>query len=125
MSKRVLILDDDRTQVPGLKTWFAKFQHGYDYDVIGAATPSETVAALTQGRPDLVILEPETDGFDSLEIVSKLRRHDKTIPIIAASKGTKREIVDAVFKLGLFAYIPKPVDYVPLEHLVAMACRPA
>jgi len=28
------------------------------------------------------------------------------------------------FRLGLFAYIPKPVDYVCLEHLVAMACRP-
>ena len=32
-------------------------------------------------------------------------------------------VVDAVFRLGCFAYIPKPVDYVSLEHLVAMACR--
>jgi PleD family two-component response regulator len=85
MSKRVLILDDDRAQVPGLKGWFARFQHGYDYDVVAAATASETVTALTHGRPDLIIVEPETDGF---------------------------------------AYIPKPVDYIPLEHLVAMACRP-
>lgn len=77
MSKRVLILDDDRAQVPGLKGWFARFQHGYDYDVVAAATASETVTALTQGRPDLIIVEPETDGFDSLEIVSKLRQHDR------------------------------------------------
>jgi PleD family two-component response regulator len=124
ISKRVLILDDDRAQVPGLTGWFARFQHGYAYDVVAAATASETVTALTQGRPDLVIVEPETDGFNSLEIVSKLRQHDKTIPIIAASRSTNRAVVDATFKLGLFAYIPKPVDYVPLEHLVAMACRP-
>src|SRR6266850_158195 len=124
MSKRVLILDDDRAQVPGLRSWFARFQHGCEYDVVAAATASETVTALTQGRPDLVIVEPETDGFNSLEIVSKLRQHDNTIPIIAASRSTNRAVVDAIFKLELFAYIPKPVDYVPLEHLVAMACRP-
>jgi PleD family two-component response regulator len=124
-SKRVLILDDDRGQVPRLRDCFARFHHGCQYDVVAAATASETVTALTEGRPDLIIIEPETDGFDSLEIVSKLRRHDQTIPIIAASRGTKRAVVDAIFRLGLFAYIPKPIDYLPLEHLVAMACRVA
>jgi len=123
-SKRVLVLDDDRAQAPGLKEWFKRFQHGYDYEVIGAATASETMKALSAGRPDLVIVEPETAGFDCLDIVSKLRRHDEKIPIIAASKSRKREVVEAIFKLGLFAYIPKPIDFVPLEHLVAMACVP-
>jgi len=122
-SKRVLVLDDDRAQGPRLRDCFVRFHHGCEYDVIAAATASETMTALTKGRPDLIIIEPETDGFDSLEILAKLRRHDQTIPIIAASRGTKRELVDAIFRLGLFAYIPKPVDYAPLEHLVAMACR--
>lgn len=123
-SKRVLVLDDDRAQAPRLKDWFKRFQHGYDYEVVAAATAPETMKALTLGPPDLVIVEPETDGFDSLDIVGKLRRHDQKIPIIAASKGTKREVAEAIFKLGLFAYIPKPLDYVPLEHLVAMAVIP-
>jgi DNA-binding NtrC family response regulator len=121
-SKRVLILDDDRAQGPGLKDLFKRFQHGYDYEVVSAATASETMSALAAGRPDLVIVEPETDSFDSLDIVSKLRRHDQKIPIIAASKGKKREVAEAIFRLGVFAYIPKPVDFVPLEHVVAMAC---
>jgi DNA-binding NtrC family response regulator len=120
-SKRVLVLDDDPAQAPNLNAFFRRFQHGYDYEVITAATASETMKALTAGRPDLVIVEPETASFDCVDIVSKLRRHDQKIPIIAASKGTRREAVEAIFKLGLFAYIPKPLDFVPLEHLVAMA----
>lgn len=124
-SKRVLILDDDRAQAPGLKGWFARFQHGYEYNVVAAASAAETVTALTEGRPDLVIFEPETDSFNSLEIIRKLRQHDRTIPIIAASKGTNRAAADSIWKLGVFAYIPKPVDYAPLEHLVAMACTAA
>jgi CheY-like chemotaxis protein len=91
--------------------------------VVAATSASEIVTALTKGRPDLIILEPETEGFDTLSMVTKLRQHDTTIPIIAASTGKKRAAVEAIFRLGLFAYIPKPVDFVPLEHLVAMACR--
>jgi len=124
-SKRILILDDDRAQTPRFTDWFKRFQHGCDYEVVTAATASETVSALAAGRPDLVIVEPETDSFDCLDIVSKLRRHDQKIPIIAASKGTKREVVEAIFRLGLFAYMPKPLDFIPLEHLVAMACTAA
>ena len=120
-SKRVLVLDDDRAQAPGLKDWFKRFQHGYDYEVVTAATASETMSALTAGRPDLVIVEPEAARFDSLDIVSKLRRHDQKIPIIAASKGQNRAVAEATFRVGLFAYIPKPLDFVLLEHLVAMA----
>jgi DNA-binding NtrC family response regulator len=120
-SKRVLILDDDRAQAPGLKDWFKRFQHGYDYEVVTAASASETMSALNAGRPDLVIVEPEAASFDSLDIVSKLRRHDQNIPIIAVSKGQNRAVAEATFRLGLFAYIPKPLDFVPLEHLVAMA----
>ena len=121
-SKRVLILDNDRAQVPRLKDCFERFHHGCQYDVVAATSASETFAALTQGRPDLIIIEPETDGFDSISIVSKLRQHDRSIPIIAASKGTKREMVETIFSLGLFAYVPKPVDFAPFEHIVAMAC---
>ena len=124
-SKRVLVLDDDRAQAPRLQDCFKRFQHGYDYEVVAAATASETFSALTQGRPDLVIVEPETGTFNSLEILTKLRRHDQKIPIIAASKSKNRAVVEAFFQLGLFAYIPKPIDFVPLEHIVAMACTGA
>jgi DNA-binding NtrC family response regulator len=123
--KRVLILDDDGAQAPRFKDMFKRFQHGYDYEVVAAATASETFAALTQGPPDLVIVEPETGTFNSLDILTKLRRHDQKIPIIAASKSKNRAVVEAFFQLGLFAFIPKPLDFVPLEHIVAMACTGA
>ncbi len=118
----MLVLDNDQVQVPRLKDCFARFHHGCEYDVVAATSASETLTAFAKGRPDLIIIEPETDGFDWISIVSKLRQHDGTIPIIAASKGTKREAVDAIFRLGLFAYVPKPVDFAPFEHIVAMAC---
>lgn len=121
-SKRVLILDDDRALAPRLKDCFDRFHHGCEYDVVAASSASETVSALTKGRPDLIILEPEVDGFDALSMVTKLRQHDRTIPIIAASKGTKRASAEAIFSLGVFAYMPKPVDFTSLEHIVAMAC---
>ena len=122
-SKRVLILDDDRAQLPRLRQCFERFQHGCSYNVVAATSASETLTALTGGRPDLIILEPEMEGFDTLSMVTKLRAHGNAIPVIAASKGTNREAIEAIFRLGLFAYVPKPVDFAPFEHLVAIACE--
>jgi CheY-like chemotaxis protein len=122
-SKRVLILDDDRAQLPRLQQCFERFQHGYRYDVVAASSASETLSALTEGRPDLIILEPEMEAFDTLSMLTKLRQLGNAIPVIAASRGTKREAVEAIFRLGLFAYVPKPVDFAPFEHLVAIACE--
>jgi CheY-like chemotaxis protein len=121
-SRRVLILDDDLAQVPRLQECFARFHHGCTYNVVAATSASETLSALTEGPPDLIILEPEMEGFDTLSMVTKLRQHGNAIPVVAASKGTKREAVEAIFRLGLFAYVPKPFEHRTLEHIVAMAC---
>ena len=118
----MLILDNDLAQGPRLKDCFDRFHHGCEYDVVAATSAAETVTALTKGRPDLIILEPEMDEFDALSMVTKLRQHDRAMPIIAASKGTKRASAEAIFRLGVFAYMPKPVDFTSLEHIVAMAC---
>ena len=37
-------------------------------------------------------------------------------------KGTKRASAEAIFSLGVFAYMPKPVDFTMPEHIVTMAC---
>ena len=124
-SKRVLILDNDGAQVPRLIDCFGRFRHGCQYDVVAATSAAETVTAFTKGRPDLIIVEPETDGFDVLSMVGKLRQHDRAVPIIATSRGTRRAAAEAVLGLGVFAYMPKPVDFTSLEHLVAMACESA
>jgi DNA-binding NtrC family response regulator len=121
----VLILDDDGAQGARLKDCFARFHHGCTYEVIAATSTSETLAALRKGRPDLIILEPEMVKFDALSMVTKLRKHESGIPLIAVSKGTKRATTEAIFGLGLFAYMPKPVDLVSFEHIVAMACQSA
>ena len=63
------------------------------------------------------------EAFETLSMLTKLRQLGNAIPVIAASRGTKREAVEAIFRLGLFAYVPKPVDFAPFEHLVAIACE--
>jgi len=56
-------------------------------------------------------------------MASKLRQLDSAIPIIAASNGTPRTDIEAIFRRRPFAYIPKPVDFASLEHFIAMACQ--
>src|SRR5438093_12641100 len=98
-SKRVLILDNDQAQIPRLKDCFARFHHGCQYDVVAATSASETVAALTQGRPDLIIPEPERGGVDSFPIVSKPRQHGRPNPILSAGRGPKPATTQTILQV--------------------------
>lgn len=122
LQKRVLILDDERAQVRALKGHFARFQHGHRYELTSASTTAEAIEALKAGRPDLIIVEPEMESLDALQMLTALRQHDGSIPVIALSRGKRSTAAEAVFRLGVLAYVPKPCDYSQLEHLVALAC---
>ena len=75
-------------------------------------------------RPDVTdrLGRFERDPSGSYNIYDRNGERIKARSLRRAQARSVR-VVDAVFRLGCFAYIPKPVDYVSLEHLVAMACR--
>jgi len=57
-SQRVLILDD-RAGIGALSQFFERFQHGRHYEVLTASNPAEAISTLKQGRPDLIVLDPQ------------------------------------------------------------------
>ena len=99
-----LAAQDSRVPVPRERLW---------------SIPSDGIA-----RPDVTdrLGRFERDPSGSYNIYDRNGERIKARSLRRAQARSVR-VVDAVFRLGCFAYIPKPVDYVSLEHLVAMACR--
>ena len=119
-SKRVLILDD-QTEVGALSMFFGQFEHGRPYEVMGASNRAEAVSALSRGRPDLIVLDPQMKELDGLQLLKQLRVIDQTIPVIVVTGKQKTHEAVEVLKSGVFAYVPKPCDFTKLEHLVGLA----
>ena len=96
--------------------------------VLGAADSVEAEILISQGRPDLIVMDMGLPGKDGYEFTRELRARDSTrsVPIIAltafAMKGDRRKAIDA----GCTEYLTKPIERVTLVDSVktVLAARP-
>ncbi len=82
------------------------------YAVAGAASGPEALAALEEGRFDLVLLDVMMPEMDGLEVLRRIRARFGVgeLPVVMASAlGDSRNLVDAL-RLGANDYVIKPLD---------------
>lgn len=86
---------------------------GYEVELIGRLEKlHETVQRYS---PDVVVLDLEIEGRNSLEAVPELRRLQPQLPIIFASSHTNGKEIVACLNWGDTDYIKKPYD---VEELI-------
>jgi len=114
---RILIVDDEHDLLDMLTAYFLASK----YDVDTATNGVEALAAVSQQRPDVVLLDihmPEMNGIDALREIMKV---DQSIGVIMVTGNTQLSITVEAIRNGAFGYIPKPFDFRYLDHLIA-AC---
>lgn len=134
MSKKILIVDDDRDLVASL----AQVLRGNGYEVAAAYSGADGLKALLAGRPDLVILdvmmETDTAGFEAADVIRSRRetsryREFRDVPIIILTAidqvTNSRFSMDQAdsFLPGTNEFLTKPVDLDELLGKVASALR--
>jgi CheY-like chemotaxis protein len=97
-----------------------KFEHGNVYAIATASNGAEAAQALRGGRPDLILIDPQMKGVDGLALLKQVRALDRSIPVIVVTNRQAKTVAAEVLQLGAFAYVPKPCDYLQLEHLVGL-----
>jgi two-component system response regulator PilR (NtrC family) len=120
-TKRILIADDDRTVREILLEFFRAFKHGHAYDIVTAPDGSEAMGALRQGKFDLVLLDMGMPRMSGLDVLAHMRRDAIRVPVLMLTGNKNTHAAAEALRGGVFAYIPKPVDLLHLDHLVALA----
>lgn len=103
-STRILIVDDEAAQMKALCDTLR--DHGYE--TVGFATGRAALAALHEGKFDLLLADlmmPEMDGIGLLQ--AALRAEPNLVGIIMTGEGTIATAVEAM-KVGALDYILKP-----------------
>jgi len=103
--KGILIVDDEKSNIIAL-THFLKD----DYSVFVTRDSRDTQEMAEDYKPDIILLDilmPEMDGY---EVITALKRSDKTkdIPVLFISGLTSKEAMDKGLSLGAVDYIKKP-----------------
>lgn len=104
---KILIVEDEELICWSLKQ---SFERDGDYNVNCSYTGCDAFQKLAEDEYDLVITDlrlPDVDGFG---IVQKIRKLQKSIPVIVISAHLSAPIIDDIKKQGAFSCINKPFD---------------
>lgn len=104
MKKKILIIEDEKELINGLKLNL----NLEGYDVIWALDGEEGLNKALKEAPDLILLDIMLPKKDGLDVCRDLRQQNVTIPIIMLT--AKGEEVDRVvgLEIGADDYITKP-----------------
>src|SRR5688572_5233678 len=111
LSGRILVADDYADILIALKMLFA----AQDYQVVSASDPKSVLAALQSRTFDLVLMDlnytrDTTGGAEGLELVSRIRSLDRTIPLLVMTAWGNIEIAVEAMQRGASDFVQKPWD---------------
>jgi DNA-binding response OmpR family regulator len=114
--KRVLFIEDD----PDIGTIVQEFLAAY-YSVEVIPDGGTGLASITAARPDVLLLDINMPGMNGLEVLRHVRGIDPTIPVIMVSATGDDFAIATALMRGAFAYVPKPINWDYLLHLISAA----
>ena len=116
---RVLVVDDE----PNIADVISIALRYNEYEVVTAATGREALTAVSDSRPDLIVLDvmlPDVDGF---EVAKRLRdRADETPIVFLTAKDTTEDKIRGL-TLGGDDYVTKPFSVEELLARIATVLR--
>jgi len=122
----IMVIDDNDF----MRETVATMLRDIGFQVISEAQDgNDALRQLEQGLPGLIICDVNMKPMDGLDFVAALRQHPAPgatdIPVIFLTVHTEAPIVKRAVKLGVEAYVIKPVQRKQLEARVLTALENA
>jgi two-component system KDP operon response regulator KdpE len=101
--QRVLVVDDENA----IRRYLHTALSAQGFSVYEAVNGQETIAAVLENRPDIIILDLGLPDFDGIEVTRRLREWSQT-PIIILSVREAEQDKIAALDAGADDYLTKP-----------------
>lgn len=106
IKKKVLVVDDEPDFLDLVK-W--RLQSN-EYDVITAASGNDALRMVKSDKPDVVLLDIFMPGIDGLEVLGRIRKIDKDLPVFIVTAFSSNERMALANKLNASGFIVKTSD---------------
>ncbi len=117
-NKKILIADDDKTNLHILTSIFKQ----YNIEVITKENGKEVLQYLDKDQNiDLIILDsimPVMDGYETIKEIRKDSRFNATPIVIHSSFSMIEGRMEKIFELGFDSFLPKPFNKNDIESLL-------
>jgi|SRR5262245_42939108 len=118
---RILVVDDNETN----RDIIATRLHAHGYETLQAADGEQALAAVSEHRPDLVLLDVMMPNLDGIEACRRLKSDSSSefLPVILVTAKTDSKDVVAGLDAGADEYLTKPIDQAALVARVRSVLR--
>ena len=113
----VLVIDDDRATLHLMRQTFR--DTGVTLET--ARSAGEGLDMITEGFPDLVLLDVMLPDISGLEAFQTIKRLDPRLPVIFITAGGTSDTAIEAVKVGAYDYLLKPLDMERVRELVQQA----
>lgn len=113
----VMIVDDQRTTRAVLRGFLERSGHVIMRE---ASTGAETLAALQECRPDVVLLDVELPDMSGIEVARQIML-STPVPVVMISAHEEEDLVLQATQAGIHAYLAKPIDGRDLQRALIIA----
>ncbi len=117
MHRQILIVEDE----PELRSNLSEVLKENGFIVRTANDGVEAIAALTQARADLVLMDVNMPRMSGLECLKKIKEIDPSILVILMTAYSNLEDAVKAVKDGAFNYLAKPVKHAALVEMLGRA----
>ncbi|HEY5339605.1 MAG TPA: response regulator [Candidatus Aquilonibacter sp.] len=117
MRPLILIVDD----TPLARTTLRRTLEPRGYHVVEAGSTEDAIRVYREEWPDVVTMDMLMDGLNGIVAIQALKRIDHKATIIVCSATSDQSFVAGAAKLGVEAYLNKPVDPERLLEAIAKA----
>ncbi len=116
-SARILVVDDD-AEIRGMLEQFIAMQ---GHEARSVADGAAALAALADGRPDVVLLDIQMPEVDGIEILRAIHQAAPDVKVIMMSGAADVELAQATLAHGAFDFVPKPFHMESLAQSLQVA----
>jgi class 3 adenylate cyclase/CheY-like chemotaxis protein len=116
---RILVVDDNEAN----RDIIATRLEAHGYETSQAADGEQALAAVSQHRPDLVLLDVMMPNLDGIEACRRLKSDDASLPVILVTAKTDTKDVVTGLDAGADEYLSKPIDQTALIARVRSVLR--
>jgi two-component system nitrogen regulation response regulator NtrX len=106
VKSRILVIDDE----PAIRDSLKMILEYEGYEFLGAPSGQDGLTMVAREAPDLVFLDVKMPGMDGIEVLTRLRAANETLPVVMISGHATRETAFQAAKLGAFGFIEKPLS---------------